>query len=859
MLWPESAWIEIHLPLSRSQFVIGCVYRPPSSEVEPFARAMEMTMGNLTDSNALVIGDFNAKCPSWLPSDKYNAAGRVLEPLFLQMGLHQCVESPTHFQPDGSLGSLLDLVLTTTPNLISKLSTLPPLGSSDHLCVTCHLNVNPSRSIRSLPKRIWNYEKADVRELNNALANADWNIVDNSDIDSALSAWNETFLSIVSKFVPSKIIRTIKKKNPFVNKDIETAIKEKHSALRRLKKNPSVENREAFRQKRNLVTHLLRKSERALATTLRRTAMLGTDSSTSHSFWKHMKDIQGKSQRTIIPTLVDPVDGSPRETAHEKASLLNAFFCQQTVLPGEKNAFPDTSSLISNRYKFDSLNCTPCEVHDIIAKLKPGKAPGLDYIPPRLSRLCAPGISASVAELFNLSFRTATFPSLWKKALVVPIHKKGNLKDPGNYRPIALLPILSKVLERIVDNKLSHFLSPWLSTNQSGFKRKDGTVPQLMRLTQTLSDAVDEQKYVGAVFFDLKKAFDRVWHKGLLAKIRFAGVTGGAHEWLASYLSERHQVTLVDGQLSSTSKLHAGVPQGAILSPLLFCVYMNDMPCRDSTNLFADDTSSYVIESNVAKLEEKLQLRTHNICIWFSKWLLSVNTEKSAIMVFRSRRMLPVCVQVFINKNIIPQVSSHRHLGLILHECLSWDCHIDHVVLKASAKLGFLRRLANRLDPLVIRDLYMFCILPAAEYASEVWSGLSTTDAIRLEKLNRRAARLILKVPSSSQISQDHDILLARAGLQLISIRRKLRQAMFCFKYFKGFHPEHLKLAIDNWLPAPRRHTMEHRSSTLRLPRPQKNILKNSPFYCAFSTWNSLPEHIRLSPTSASIKHYFLS
>ena len=314
-----------------------------------------------------------------------------------------------------------------------------------------------------------------------------------------------------------------------------------------------------------------------------------------------------------------------------------------------------------------------------------------------------------------------------------------------------------------------------------------------MRLTQTLSDAVDEQKYVGAVFFDLKKAFDRVWHKSLLAKIRFAGVAGGTHEWLASYLSERHQVTLVDGQLSSTNKLHAGVRQGAILSPLLFSVFMNDMPCRESTNLFADDTSFYIIESNAAKLKEKLQLRTTNICIWFSKWLLSVNREESAFMVFRSRRMLPVCVQVLIDKNIIPQVNSHRHLGLILHECLPWDCQIDHVVLKASVKLGFLRRIANRLDPLVIRDLYMYCILPAAEYASEVWSSLSTTRTIRLEKLNRRAARLILKVPSSSELSQDHDILLARAGLQLISIRRMLRQAMFCFKYFKGFLPEHLR------------------------------------------------------------------
>ena len=214
--------------------------------------------------------------------------------------------------------------------------------------------------------------------------------------------------------------------------------------------------------------------------------------------------------------------------------------------------------------------------------------------------------------------------------------------------------------------------------------------------------------------------------------------------------------------------------------------------------------------------------------------------------------MVPVCVQVFFDKNIITQVSSHRHLGLILQECLSWDCHIDPVVLMASAKIGFLRHIANRSDPLVIQNLYMYCILPAVEYASEVWSGLSTPDSIRLQKLNYSAARLILNVPSSSQISQDHDILLRRAGLQLISIRRKLRQAMFCFKYFKDFHPEHLKLAKDNWLPAPscRCHTMEHRSSTLRLPKPKKNILKNSPFYCTFSTWNSRPEQIRASPAS---------
>ena len=223
---------------------------------------------------------------------------------------------------------------------------------------------------------------------------------------------------------------------------------------------------------------------------------------------------------------------------------------------------------------------------------------------------------------------------------------------------------------------------------------------------------------------------------------------------------------------------------------------MNDMPCRDFTNLFADDSSSYVIESNATKLEEKLQLRTNNICIWFFKWLLSVNTEKLAIdhgfSFSENVTCLCTCASFHRQEHYTPgQFSSTlgRHPSRVSVLGLPYR---SRCVEGFAAKLGFLQRITNCLDPLVIRDLYMYCILPATEYASEVWSSLSTTDTIRLENVNRRAARLILKVPSSSQISQDHDILLARAGLQLISIRRKLRQAMFCFKYFKGFHPEHI-------------------------------------------------------------------
>ena len=254
---------------------------------------------------------------------------------------------------------------------------------------------------------------------------------------------------------------------------------------------------------------------------------------------------------------------------------------------------------------FDSIKTTPKEVFDILCHLKKGKAAGIDEITPDLLRLCVSGIAESLSSLFNKSFDSSKFPSQWKKALVVPIFKKGDKCCPGNYRPISLLPAISKVLERVVHNKLSDFLRSWLTSNQSGFKKSDGTVPQLVRMTQEWSNAVDEGQYVAAVFFDLKKAFDRVWHQGLFTKLRAAGIKGAAHEWPVNFLTDRVQVTVVNGTISMSARLFAGVPQGAILSPLLFSVYMNDIPFPRITNLFADDTSSYIIDSVPSSLEKK--------------------------------------------------------------------------------------------------------------------------------------------------------------------------------------------------------------------------------------------------------------
>ena len=850
--WEESSWIEIKLSWKRS-LLIACFYRAPENSVisiERFTTALEQSFSriDLAKFYVVILGDFNATSPQWNKTDLYNSAGRSLEPATLRQGLCQHVNFSTHIRNNGSLGSTLDLLFSSENSLVDSITALPPLGRSDHIVLNCNLLVQPAgiKLIRQPGHRIWKFDNCDINKINDELGLADWSTVYHAaDVDSALDAWESTFMAIVKNRIPSKFIKNIKAKNPFVTSDIEKAIKEKRAALTRLRNHPSPENRDAFKQKRNLVTHLIRKSERAYTTSLRRQASLNSCPTSSQNFWRHMKVVQGKTKSNVVPDLVNPSDGSSAKTASEKADLLNTFFAKQTELAGSSSSTPDLSATPKNTKTFQTLSCTPSDVFEVVSSLKIGKASGLDGLPSRLLRLCAKGISTSLSALFNLSFRTSTFPSSWKTALVVPVFKKGDRNTPSNYRPIALLPIVSKVLERIVYNRLARFLTPWLSKNQSGFRKKDGTVYQLTRIVQEWSNAVDEGRYVASVFFDLSKAFDRVWHDGLLAKLDSAGVKGAAYRWFCSYLGNRSQKTVVDGNLSAPAILHAGVPQGAILSPLLFSIYMNDIPAKHSTNLFADDTSSFVVDRSESGLLIKLQERTDLLCAWFAKWLLTVNAQKSAVIVFRSRKMPPIHLSIKANSSLIPQVTCHRHLGIFLNETLTWSDHVTHAISKASAKIGFLRRLSSRLDSLVLRDLYTTCIRPSLEYGSLVWSGLSLSNSKLLEKCNRSAARLILKTRTAASRDLPSELLLARAGISTLQSRRELCQTKFCIKAFKSRLPNHLQVAVLSWIPRTATHQMALRQSPVRLPLPKKNILIRSPFYSAFRTWNSLPQDLR--------------
>ena len=300
-------------------------------------------------------------------------------------------------------------------------------------------------------------------------------------------------------------------------------------------------------------------------------------------------------------------------------------------------------------------------------------------------------------------------------ALVIPVYKKGNKALPSNYRPIALLSVVSKVLEKIVFAKLSKFLDPQLMSHQSGFRRHDGTHFQLVRLIQDWSNSMDAGQYVGVVFFDIQKAFDRVWLKGLLHKLQHHGVQGTALQWFSSFVSGRCQRVAVGGAISKPLQLESGVPQGAILSPLLFLVYMNDIghaTSSASVNLFADDTSLFTAAKSETDLQSHLQTAVTELSEWYNKWALKINQAKSALLILCGRRRAVPSLSVAVNGSVIPQVACHKHLGVHLQPHLTWSAHITATVNKASSKIGLLRRYRKHLPRLAMRSIYLACIRP---------------------------------------------------------------------------------------------------------------------------------------------------
>jgi hypothetical protein len=460
--------------------------------------------------------------------------------------------------------------------------------------------------------------------------------------------------------------------------------------------------------------------------------------------------------------------------------------------------------------------------------------------------------------IFNQAISLCTFPHEWKIARVIPLFKNGKRNLSGNYRPISVLPAISKIMERILYTQLYEYLSAnnILSEHQFGFRKFHPTATALLDCTNDWYINMDRKLFNLVVFVDLKKAFDTVDHEILLQKLKLIGITGSAFLLLKSYLTGRTQRCEVNGSISGEKDVKCGVPQGSILGPLFFLLYINDLPaCLSKTKprLFADDTNITAAGKCLSDLEDAVNSDLEMLRKWLRANKLSLNVAKTEFQIIGTKRMLKKAsaqqLKIHIQNIPIKQVFQCKTLGVTVDENLCWKSNTDSICKKISSGIYALKRIKEYVDKKTLVSVYNAIIQPYFSYCCEVWNTFGETQSTRLQKLHNRAARVIASVPNEV----DQQTVLNILGWEPLKEQRVKAKAKTMFKTLNNMGPNCLK-ELFTFKKEILNRSLRNSSSTIRLPKPNTNNMKKSFMYDGASIWNSLPKKIRESDSLSSFK-----
>ena len=775
----ECIWIEIHLNHTRVLF--GLFYRPPEANAAYFSSiedSISLAMDTQID-NIIVTGDFN------LDTLSYNTCRKVsgLCDLF---SLYQTITEPTHYTENSS--SLIDIILTSDKNNLIYSGVADPFLQQEirYHCPIYGIFKYTKPTRKSFTRRVWSYDRGNYDLLRTKVANTDWDSLSDPDVNTHASNITNHLNALTTECIPNKTIRIRPSDPPWITTTIRKLIRKRKRAYQKAKQAGTQRLWNNFKKLRNKVIASIRLSKQQYYDNL--SNKLKSKPLTSKDWWSTLKSFISPLSKSSVPTLEK--DGLVYSDDTDKANLLNDFFCDQTLLDDSNAEVPNincnVNSILSN------LVITPEEVESVLKSLPLGKAVGTDDINNRTLRELAHELSYPVCSLINHSLRLGIFPDIWKDALVCPIPKGGNTASVSNYRPISLLSCLEKVPERVVFKHLyNHFRdNDILSPLQSGFVPGDSTTNQLTFLFNAFCKALDSEKEVRVVFCDVSKAFDRVWHKGLLCKLKAAGISGSLLSWFSSYLSGRRQRVVLPGTHSDWNYIQAGVPQGSILGPLLFLLYINDIVNDIGSNirLFADDTSLFLVVENPDTAAETLNSDLEKISQWAKTWLVKFNPAKTESLLISRKIIQPAHPPLFMLNEQIQEVENHKHLGIHFDNDGNWHAHINYIKEKAWNRIKIMRKLKFQLDRKSLETIYTSFIRPILEYANEIWDNCTEYEQEDLEKIQREAARIA--TGTTKLISLEN--LNSEIGWETLDVRRKKQKLVLFYKMVNNLTPNYL-------------------------------------------------------------------
>ena len=678
------------------------VYRPPSS-LPKFFDDFEKLIKAIDNENKEmhILGDLNC---NMLKTDKdANIPTKKIKSLYELYQLTQMIDEATRVTMATS--SLIDHIVTNTPEKISD-SGVIHTGISDHSLVFAirkisvidkqenileirnMKNFNEEKFIEDLLKQPWEHIYFSAEN-----PNAMWEI------------WKKIFLDVLDKHAPLQHKKIRSKKAPWITNDIRNLMNTRDKFKRKAILTNNENDWLNFRLTRNKVNIKLRNVKKDYYS-----SKIAGQKFNPKKAWKSINSLLGRENK---PTVVNELTvGNNNLTCPEYiAEGFNEYF---------SNIGPELSSKIdSSNYNFETYiksaksefaafqPVTVSQISHLLHGLSGNKATGIDKISCKIIKLAAPVISDSLTLICNQAITLSSFPDEWKIARVVPLYKNGQCNIPGNYRPISVLPAISKIMERILHDQLYKYLTKFdlFSDTQFGFRKFHSTASALLDCTNDWYINLDRKMFNLVVVIDLKKAFDTVDHQILLSKLELYGIIGQALNLLKSYLTNRKQKCQIKNAFSSERLIKCGVPQGSILGPLLFLLYINDLPhCLSKTKpqLFADDTNLTASANSVTDLEVAVNSDLENLRKWLIANKLSLNVAKTEFIIIGSKSMTKNIsnphANVFIENKQIKQVYECKTLGVKIDQHLSWKGNTDEIRKKVSAGISAIRRIKPFVD-----------------------------------------------------------------------------------------------------------------------------------------------------------------
>ena len=835
----ETVVAEIQLKNKKVFFVV--TYRSPSQTSEQcgkyFANLETLYSKLIKEKPHTIVltGDYNARSPLlWDEEQTESAAGKKLSDFMMLNNLDQLIDEPTHF-PRENIATCIDLIFTNQPSSfvdVGVFSSLDTCCKHDIIHGKLNFGVPPPPPYK---RHIWKYKKANTQAIKDSINLINWfKIFDNKKAEEATEVFTKIIMDIMTKYIPNENVTVNDADAPWITPKIKTAIKRNHRVYRKWKSNGRNPEGKGYVKEVQIITNnLIQKAK------MKYNENLGEDLSDPLTgpkrFSKSFKRLTNKKKCVNIPPLVE--NGKFVTNFQSKANIFNDYFAIQARPMENDSVLPEL--VLRTNDILENIEISKSTIVKIIDKLNPNKAHGLDNISIAMLKLCSEEISLPLKIIFERCLHEGTFPSSWKKANVQPIHKKGSRQYKTQYRPISLLPICSKIFEKILFDKIYAFLNDknLISPNQSGFRPGDSTINQLLAITTEIYEAFESYDETRAVFLDISKAFDKVWHEGLIFKLKSNGIRGKLLNLITNFLTNRQQRVLLNGCASEWKYLLSGVPQGSVLGPLLFLVYINDLTDNISSNmrLFADDSSLFArvqgVEATHQILLQDLQLITQ----WAYQWKMQFNPDitKQAIEVIFSHKInKPIHPILTFNGIPVARKDSTKHIGLILDEKLSFRKHIKEALIKAKNGLGMLKFISRYVSRDVLDKLYKMYIRPHLDYGDVIYHGQVQENSDLAESIQYQAALIVTNCWQSTSREKIYKEL----GWESLYDRRHYRRLVMYYKIKSNFTPDYLKTYIDKF---PITRTMRFSQSFFP--------------YCSIH-WNNLPDSIKYLPTLSKYK-----